>query len=1106
MPEERKLVTVLFADVTGSTILGDTLDPEDVRTLMNSYYTHARNIIPAYGGTLEKFIGDAVMAVFGLPLAHSNDSERALAAALALRQAIAEDELLGSTFQLRIGIDTGEVMATSDHSDGDFLVTGDTVNMAARLQQNANPGEIIAGERTYASTQQAFLFEEVRKVKVKGKPLALKIYPLLSERDRRQVVHPPLVGRQQDLQQLALLWNRAQEEQRPQLISIIAPAGTGKTRLLEEFQQVLETTKPLRVATARCLPYGQTMIYWPLRGLLTELLDNEPDKKLLAECFQQGGYSAPDSLHLAELILTTLLQYPQSGSSNREHSASATLQSGYQINPNRSSDSVLGIDGERLQDRESIFMAWRMLIEVLSWRTPHIIIFEDLHWASDSLLDLVEHIISLQTNSQLLLLALSRPELLDRRPNWGGGRQNYTSLALQPLNHQQTLALIEHLTSSLPRLICEQIVERSGGNPFFALEIVRSLNERGLGGERATLALLPDTVHAIIQARLDQLSPVERGAIQVASVAGRAFQKNMLTDILCDYSLQEIEQALDGLLTRDLLVLNKGGIFTFRHIIIRDVAYNTLARSARIHLHEQIATWLEDTGYERIDEYVELIAYHYREAVLLGRRSAVLQTLPIDSERAIHFLKRAAELANRSGAYAEAHNYLQSAITIASKETYVELYEQLGDNIWWTDTSIEAFEKALGYWRKSEDPDPLTGARLLRKMLVSYTRGGIVSLIENADIAERIKTWRLEALELGQFSGDEDEQWHLRVLDLFLTSANFADMDALAPLAERRSMAQEAISYFEHKEDWVALSETLDGYGFFCRENGDPQEALKAAERRLTIPDLPAIEQGDAFNMVVQGYANTGNYQRSIETVRQALQKRRPGQPLIHLGSSISTAMALAYHCGLWSTIEELRPALEEVREQTLYETTTGRIVIDGYYYLLLLALAREDTATVDIAINILRNYFAKFPGRLLSVNSIANAFMNDDPNMLELADPHYMAQPMLLFYNEHGIPSPEAVLEQATASGWLSWVHEGAHKIAQPLKNNDMIGLAEAIDEAEQQHIVVHAARMRIVLAQHTGDASQLQRARNVLLGLNDKQYLRRLAAVEEMLLQSKK
>ena len=694
MPEERKLVTILFADVTGSTSLGESLDPEDVRALMGRYYEHAREIIGDYGGTLEKFIGDAVMAVFGLPVAHGDDAERALAAALVLREAIERDTFLGESFQLRMGVNTGEVMAATDTTRSDFLVTGDTVNVAARLQQNANPGEIVAGERTAHAARMAFLFEETREVQVKGKQLPLRVFPLQAKRAKREVERPLLVGRKQDLLQLEVLRERTLEEERPQIVSIVAPAGTGKTRLLEEFLNRLDDGEGFQLATARCLPYGQTLTYWPLQGLLRELLGEEVTKERVVTCLTRGGYKADDAARLADYVLATL-----------------------------------GIEGEGTgsTDRELIFNAWRLLIEALSKEAPRIIMFEDLHWASDSLLDLVEHITHIRTRAALLLIALSRPELLDRRPNWGGGRQNFTSLSLQPLSTKQTGELIKKLAADLPVEVSQQIIESSAGNPFFALELLRGLAERGLAGRAATTDVLPDTVHAAVLARLDLLSRIERSVLQVASVASRTFSLSLLRGVLLEYSEEELRVALDGLLARDMIVPAYGDSFTFRHILILDVTYGTLARVERIRLHKAIAALLaEEAGEEHLDEQVELLAYHYNKAVQLARSSAVPQKLEVETARAIKFQVRAGELASRSGAFTEVQGYFQNAIALAGDAEKIELYEKLWDNLrlgWGLgDQGEDAYLKALELWKQETRTEPLVGARLIRKILVMDTR------------------------------------------------------------------------------------------------------------------------------------------------------------------------------------------------------------------------------------------------------------------------------------------------------------------------------------------------------------------------------------------------
>jgi serine/threonine protein kinase len=410
--EERKLVSILYAEVTEAATLEETLDPEDMRALMERYYAHVQRVIAEYGGIVEKSAGDTMLAVFGLPQAHGDDAERAAAAALALREAVASDEGLSECLQLQIGINTGEIVATGNPSRGNYDVKGEAVTVARRLQQAANGNEILAGERTAQAARAAFVFGEERRGEVKKRKKALRAFLLTGVRSLREIDRPLLVGRKQDLLQLELLKSRALEERRPQLVSIVAPAGTGKSRLLEEFLARLDPEDGLQQATARCLPYGQSLPYAPLRGLLTELLGSKIDKSQVIDVLERGGNTPEDASRLAEIVLTSLNAQEEEG---KEKGSS---------------------------DRESIFSAWRLLIEVLAYQTPRIVIFEDVHWASDSLLDLVEYIMHSRTQTPLLIIVLSRPELFERRPAWGGGRQNFMMLTLEPLSPIQTQELV----------------------------------------------------------------------------------------------------------------------------------------------------------------------------------------------------------------------------------------------------------------------------------------------------------------------------------------------------------------------------------------------------------------------------------------------------------------------------------------------------------------------------------------------------------------------------------------------------------------------------------------------------------------------------------------
>jgi class 3 adenylate cyclase len=1063
MPEERKLVTILFADVIGSTALGDTLDPEDVRALMGRYYMHARRILPIYGGTLEKFIGDAVMAVFGLPQAHGDDAERALAAALALREAVASDEILKSSFALRIGVNTGEVIAANDPAHGDFLVTGDAVNVAARLQQQANPGEVLVGERSMKAARRAFLFEAVRQIEVKGKRAPLQSFPLTCERKMRQVEHPPFVGRRQDLLQLNLLKERALEEQHPQLISIVAPAGTGKSRLLSEFLQRLPSEDGFQVATVRCLPYGQTLAYWPLRGLLNELLGETISRERVTEIFLQGGYEPTYAHYLTDCVL-----------------------------------SAVGIERACLCeiDRDGIFTAWRLVIEILAKQAPRVIIFEDLHWASNNLLDLVEHILHLRIQAPILLITLSRPELLDRRPYWGGGQANFTALTLPPLTTMQTRDLIVRLLGNIAETTCEQIVERAAGNPFFALELIRGLSERGLIEGDVTLDALPDTVHGIILARLDLLAVRERELLQVAAVATRPFRPALLEAVLDGYTVQEIEEAVEGLTTRDLLIAGEGGALAIRHALIRDVAYGTLSRAERIRWHNKIAACLERLASARLDEYTELIAYHHLEAVRLARQSAVPLEPEIQSERALHFLKRAGELASRAGAFAEARNHLQSAIEIAQESELRQLYELLGDYTGWSNTAIDSYQKALDRWHNESPRDPLVGARLRRKLLVNYTRGAH----SKHPSPEELKQLEEEAQTLAEESRDEDELWRVYVAGLFKRQYH---SDNPVNFAEVQSKALAAIEYFQHKGDWTSFSEACDGYAALCLYIGAYQEALEMSRRRLQVPDLPALEIGDAIQMIARCDAYLGDYDNCLEIIQEAVKQIRPGQPLTHLFSGIAHAIFAAFVSGRWSDAYALFPLLQErLLTQSEYSPMATHCE-KGYYSILQIALAREDRATIDAAVTAFSRFY---PDATTVPHRLLNAFLTDEMPKIEKDDgcgnkESEIKMTTLAFYNEHGALIPPAFVERLYQPGWRYAAVLDYLAIAEALAAEDNERLAQAIDEAEAHQLIVHAARMRIVLAQRTRDKGHLDRARAVLERLGDRLFLCRLQEVEAAL-----
>jgi class 3 adenylate cyclase/tetratricopeptide (TPR) repeat protein len=1031
--------------------LGETLDPEDAQALMGRYYAHARHAIESHGGTLEQFSGNTVMAIFGLPHAHSDDAERALAAALALREAVAADSLLGERLLLRMGSNTGEVVATNNPSDGNLLVSGDAVSMAARLQQAASFGEIFVSERTAAATQAAFLFDDARMVEVQGKRHPLRVSPLRQPRVLRQVERPALVGRQPDLQQLKLLWERTLVEQRPHHASIVAPAGTGKTRILEEFLAHLDPVEGVQFAIARCPPYGQTLTYWPLRGLLTGLLDEEIGTTQVVDALVQGGQTPEDSARLADFVLTTL-----------------------------------GIEQEEVTNRESIFAAWELLLEAVARQAPRVVVFEDLHWASESLLNLVEYLMHSRMRAALLMLTLSRPELLDRRPTWGGGQQDFTTLVLQPLSWAQTRKLVEHVAAGADQVLRERIVERSGGNPFFAIELARGLAEKS-----TTADTLPDTVHAAVLARLDLLSSQERAVAQAASVVGRVFRVAALQAVLENLTWREIDGALDGLMARYLIEHAASGAFTFHHVLIRDVAYGTLSRSERVRMHSKVAAWFEGFAAESPDEFMELIAYHYLEAVRFAQQTVVPLEVPFDLARVVSSLDRAGLLASRSGALVEARSYLQSAIELAAEEEHLRLYEHLGDAILQGEIAVDAYRKALDYWRRTLEHDPLVGARLLRKLLVANTRWNPWDVQARPTQAE-LDGLLAEAQRLADAVEDEDERWRVRLAGIRLLA--WRENGTTQEVGAGRAVALATAAHFEEQGDWVSFSAALNGYIVCSYRLGADDEAIEAWRRRLPTSELPVTERADELQLMAATLFNLGNYSRCIEVVREALAELRPGEPVVHFDSAIALLSWALLYSGRWSEFDDLRPVLEDIWEQIQHGVGANTHVAGCYVCVLHIALAREDTASADPAVSVLERCFSS---EQVNACALLAAYHEDDPHHLDF-DPSSdeWIVPILQFLTDRGIPAPRALITRVRAllsllptDYWTRLV-----EIAEALASSDVVRLTKTIDEAEAHGLIAQTARLRIVLALQTCDRTQFDRARPVLERLGDHQFLRRL------------
>ena len=552
-PEVRKTVSVVFADVTGSTALGEALDPEAARKLMARYFEQARTILERHGGTVEKFIGDAVMAVFGVPRLHEDDALRAVRAAAELRDGVTE-------VQLRIGVNTGEVVA----GGGETLVTGDAVNVAARLEQAAQPGEVLLGEQTFALVRDAIEVEPVEPLSAKGKAEPLQAYRLLAVIEgadsfaRR--LDTPLVGREREQRLLREAFERAVEERSCHLFTLLGTAGIGKSRLAQELVEALGESA--LVMTGRCLPYGDGITYWPLVEIVRELgtessvgqyLEGEPD---------------------AKTIVNNVF-------------------------------AAIGIADGELSPEET-FWAVRKLFEALARERPLVIVLDDLHWAETTFLDLVEHLADWSREAPILLLCLARPELLDTRPGWSGGKLNATSLLLEPLSESETERLIDNLFERLAESVRHRITEAAEGNPLFVEQMLAMLAEQvELDGELQ----VPPTIQALLAARLDQLPAPERATLEHAAVIGKEFTRAAIAALDGDPALL-LPLVRKELIRPDRTSVSGDEDFRFRHILVRDAAYEAIPKELRAELHERFANWTETQR----SEYDEIVGYHLEQA------------------------------------------------------------------------------------------------------------------------------------------------------------------------------------------------------------------------------------------------------------------------------------------------------------------------------------------------------------------------------------------------------------------------------------------------------------------------------------------------------------
>jgi DNA-binding SARP family transcriptional activator/tetratricopeptide (TPR) repeat protein len=646
--EERKIVTALFCQLVDVTTREESDDPEDVGAFLTPFYVRLRAELERHGGTVEKFVGDEVMAVFGAPVAHEDDPERAVRAALAIRDWIAEQpEDLG----VRIGVNSGEALvrvgARPDAGEG--MAVGDVVNAAARLQREAPPGTVLVGDATYRATRDVIAYEqpEAAELRGKGKPvvrwLAKEARSPIAV-DGARPLAAPFIGRQNDLAVLTQTYARAVGESSPQLVTVVGEPGIGKTRLVAEFKRYVDAQPDGALwRQGRCLSYGDGITFWALGEIVK----------------QHAAILGSDPREDAAAKLATAV-------------APVTAQKDREWVQSRLAPLVGTAGGGEAAERSEAFAAWRTFFEGIAARQPLVLVIEDLHWADSALLKFVEDLVDWSADVPLLVVCTTRPEVYDRQPAWGGGKRNAATVSLSPLSEDETSSLVAALLAeaALPAETQSQLLERAGGNPLYAEECVRMLRDRGLLAGEIHVAV-PETVQAVIAARIDTLAADRKALLHDAAVVGKVFWAGALA-AMGRVPKEAVLEGLHELGWKELVRRIRSSSFAddveymFWHALVRDVAYAQIPRTERARRHVAAAEWIERRA-ERASDVAELLAYHYASALELARAAGDAEQGQALDERAIRFLVLAAERAVRLD-YAQGSRYYRQALELLPVE------------------------------------------------------------------------------------------------------------------------------------------------------------------------------------------------------------------------------------------------------------------------------------------------------------------------------------------------------------------------------------------------------------------------------------------------------